>query len=60
METYVPTLNKMYQDEIVKKLQSKFGYKSSMQVPRLDKIVLNQGIGDAVSDKRLIENALKQ
>lgn len=60
METYVPSLRKKYQDEIIAKLQSKFGYKSPMQVPRLLKIVVNQGIGDAVSDKRLVENAVNQ
>jgi large subunit ribosomal protein L5 len=60
METYVPSLRKKYQEEVIAKLQTKFGYKSPMQVPRLLKIVVNQGIGDAVSDKRLVENAVNQ
>jgi len=60
MEAYVPSLRKKYQEEVIAKLQTKFGYKSPMQVPRLLKIVVNQGIGDAVSDKRLVENAVNQ
>ena len=59
METYVPSLIKKYQEEVIAKLQTKFGYKSPMQVPKLLKIVINQGLGDAVSDKRLVENAVK-
>lgn len=60
METYVPTLRKKYKDEIIVKLKDKFAYKSPMQVPKLEKIVINQGIGDAVSDKRLVETAVNQ
>jgi large subunit ribosomal protein L5 len=60
METYVPSLRKKYQEEVIAKLQTKFGYKSPMQVPKLLKIVINQGMGDAVSDKRLVENAVNQ
>jgi large subunit ribosomal protein L5 len=56
--SYSPTLKKRYRENITKALQSEFGYKSSMQVPRLQKICLNQGIGAAVSDKKLIESAL--
>ena len=60
MEAYVPSLRKKYQEEVIAKLQTKFGYKSPMQVPKLLKIVINQGMGDAVSDKRLVENAVNQ
>jgi large subunit ribosomal protein L5 len=60
MENYVPTLKKKYDDDIVGGLKEKFGYKSPMEVPTLEKIILNQGIGDAVSDKRLIENSVNQ
>jgi large subunit ribosomal protein L5 len=45
---------------VVPALQTKYGYTSSMQVPKLQKICLNQGIGDAVSDKKLIEGAIKE
>lgn len=58
--TYTPRLKKMYREQVVPALQAKFNYKSSMQVPRLEKICINQGIGDAVADKKLIEGALKE
>jgi len=54
---YVPRLKERYRKEVVPALQKKFNYKSGMQVPRLTKICLNQGVGDAVSDKKLIESA---
>ncbi len=57
---YSPRLKDKYQAAVVPALQSKFGYSSSMQVPKLQKICLNQGIGDAVSDKKLIEGAIKE
>jgi large subunit ribosomal protein L5 len=53
-----PTLKKKYQEEIVPALQAKFKYKSIMQVPKLEKICLNQGLGQAVSDKKILEAAL--
>jgi len=49
---YTPNLKTKYRAEIVKALQKEFEYKSSMQVPKLTKICLNQGIGSAVSDKK--------
>ncbi|MBL7917450.1 MAG: 50S ribosomal protein L5 [Bacteroidia bacterium] len=58
--TYQPRLKNKYREEIVKNLQSQFQYKSVMQVPRLKKICINQGVGDAVSDKKLIESAVKE
>ncbi|MFM7022348.1 MAG: 50S ribosomal protein L5 [Flavobacteriales bacterium] len=57
---YEPGLKKRYKEQIVPALQKEFNYKSIMQVPKLEKICLNQGIGDAVADKRLIENAVNQ
>ncbi|MDR2652036.1 MAG: 50S ribosomal protein L5 [Prevotellaceae bacterium] len=56
-KNYVIALQKKYKEEIVPKLMKDFGYKSIMQVPRLEKIVVNQGVGDAVADKKLIEVA---
>lgn len=53
-------LQEKYANEIVPMLKEKFGYKSIMQVPKLSKICINQGIGDATQDKKLIENALKE
>jgi large subunit ribosomal protein L5 len=60
METYSPRLKSKYRAEIVPALKDRFKYKSVMQVPRLEKICLNQGVGDAVSDKKLIETAVKE
>jgi large subunit ribosomal protein L5 len=57
---YVPNLKRKYTEEIIPALKKEFKYKSVMQVPRLDKIILNQGVGDAVADKKLIEVALTE
>lgn len=53
-------LKKEYKDRIVSSLMKEFGYKSSMQVPVLKKIVLNQGLGIAVADKKIIETAINE
>lgn len=58
--SYAPRLKKKYKEEIMSSLKDKFGYRSIMQVPKLQKICLNQGVGEAVSDKRLIESALEE
>lgn len=50
-------LKEIYKNEIVPTLTKQFGYKSSMEVPRITKIVLNMGVGDATGDKKLLENA---
>jgi large subunit ribosomal protein L5 len=54
---YVPRLKKKYQDEVAGALMQQFNYSSNMQVPRLVKITINQGIGDATGDKKLVEAA---
>jgi large subunit ribosomal protein L5 len=54
---YVPNLKRKYKEEIVSNLKKEFNYSSVMQVPKLEKIVLNQGVGSAVADKKLIEVA---
>ena len=51
-------LQQTYEKEIVAALTAKFGYKSRMQVPRLTKITLNMGLGEAVADKKIIEHAV--
>ena len=51
-------LHAFYRDTVVKDLTQKFGYKSVMQVPRIDKIVLNMGVGEAVADKKIMDNAV--
>lgn len=54
----VARLKQYYQDEVVKKLRDRFSYKSVMEVPRLVKITLNMGVGEATSDKKIIEHAV--
>jgi large subunit ribosomal protein L5 len=56
--SYIPNLKSKYRAEIIPALKSEFGYKSIMQVPKLEKICLNQGIGQAVSDKKMIDAAI--
>jgi large subunit ribosomal protein L5 len=57
---YTTRLQKKYQDEVVPALMKKFGYKTVMQVPRLEKICLNQGVKGSVSDKKLIDDAVAE
>lgn len=57
---YTPNLKKKYQEEIIPALTKQFNYSSVMQVPRLKKIVINQGVGQAVADKKLIDNSLEE
>ena len=57
---YVPTLKKLYKDEIVPKLMKEFSYTTVMQVPKLVKITINQGVGDATGDKKLVEVAQQE
>jgi large subunit ribosomal protein L5 len=50
-------LHDLYKDTVVTELQKQFGYKSVMQVPRIEKITLNMGVGEAISDKKVLEHA---
>ena len=52
-------LHDLYKQEVIKKLTEKFGYKTFMQVPRIVKITLNMGVGEAVADKKILENAAR-
>jgi len=54
---YTPRLKKDYEDRIAKAMTEKFGYKNRMEVPRLDKIVLNMGVGEATQDKKKVDVA---
>ena len=60
MESYVPILKKQYKETIQQNVQKQFGYKSNMQVPSIKKIVINQAVGDAVADKKLIDAAVTE
>ncbi|RKS85990.1 LSU ribosomal protein L5P [Orbus hercynius] len=51
-------LHDYYNAQVVNKLQEQFGYKSVMQVPRIEKITLNMGVGEAITDKKLLDNAV--
>jgi len=57
---YIPNLRKKYREEIIPALTKEFSYHSVMQVPRLEKIVINQGVGQAVSDKKIVDVALEE
>lgn len=57
---YIPRLQKKYKKEVVDSLKKKFNYKSVMQVPRLEKICLNQGVNGSVTDKKLIDAAVSE
>ncbi len=57
---YVPRLKTKYQNDVVPALMQQFNYSSIMQVPRLSKICINQGIGDATGDKKMIDTAANE
>ena len=54
---YMPKLRKDYDERIAKAMMEKFGYKNALEVPRLDKIVINMGVGEATQDKKKVEKA---
>ncbi|CAN8138870.1 50S ribosomal protein L5 [Thiomicrorhabdus sp. 6S2-11] len=51
-------LQKQYKEQVVPKLMEQFGYKSPMQVPKLQKITINMGVGEAIGDKKVLDNAI--
>ncbi len=51
-------LHDYYRDQVVNELKAKFNYSSVMQVPRIEKITLNMGVGEALTDKKLLDNAV--
>ena len=57
--TYEPRFKTLYREEIVAKLQDEFNYTNPMQIPKLDKVVLNMGVGEAVADSKKIQSALR-
>lgn len=54
-----PRLKKLYEEKIVPEMKKEFGYKNPMEVPKLDKIVINMGVGEATEDRKEIESAVK-
>ncbi|MFM1808337.1 MAG: ribosomal protein [Bacteroidota bacterium] len=57
---YTPRLKKEYKDRIIAALKEEFGYKNSMMVPKLEKIVISRGVGAAVADKKLVDQAVDE
>jgi large subunit ribosomal protein L5 len=57
---YTPRLKADYEERIVKAMTEKFGYKNRLEVPRLDKIVVNMGVGEATQDKKKVEQAAEE
>ena len=58
--SYQPRLKELYKNKIAADLREQFGYKSVMQTPKLQKICMNQGVGGATADKKLVDNAAKE
>ena len=59
-DAYKPRMRGMYDETIVKAMTDKFGYANAMEVPRLDKIVLNMGVGEATQDKKRVDQAASE
>ena len=57
---YVPRLQTKYKEEVKDAMMAKFTYKNHMQIPQVQKIVLNQGVGAAVNDKKLVDAAIDE
>jgi len=58
-ERYIPRLRKKYEEEVAPKLMERFGYKSPMEIPRIKKIVVNMGVGEAVQDIKQLDRAVE-
>jgi large subunit ribosomal protein L5 len=59
-ERYVPRLRKFYEERVVPELRKRFGYKNVMQVPRIQKVVINVGVGEGKDEARAIDSAVKE
>jgi large subunit ribosomal protein L5 len=58
--SYQPRLRKQYEEEIIDSLKKEFEYKSPMEVPMIEKVCINQGLGKAVADKKMIDTAVEE
>jgi large subunit ribosomal protein L5 len=56
-DAYIPRFKKLYDDTVIAAMTEKFGYKNAMEVPKITKIVLNMGVGEATQDKKKVEQA---
>jgi large subunit ribosomal protein L5 len=59
-DKYIPRSKKLYDDTVVKAMTEQFGYKNRMEVPRIEKIVLNMGVGEATQDKKKVTSAAEE
>jgi large subunit ribosomal protein L5 len=59
-DAYTPKMRKLYDDSIAKAMTEKFGYKNRMEVPKIEKIVINMGVGEATQDKKKVEQAASE
>lgn len=59
-DTYIPRSKSLYDDTIVKAMTEKFGYTNPMQVPRIEKVTLNMGVGEATQDKKKVTSAAEE
>ena len=59
-DTYTPRMRKLYDDSIVTAMTEKFGYKNRLEVPKIEKIILNMGVGEATQDKKKVEQAASE
>jgi len=58
--SYVPRLKNKYTEEVIPGMKAKFGYKNVMEIPRIEKVCLNQGVGAAVNDKKIVDAAVDE
>jgi large subunit ribosomal protein L5 len=59
-DNYTPRMKKLYDDQIAQAMVAKFGYKNRFEVPKIDKIVINMGVGEATQDKKRVEQAASE
>jgi large subunit ribosomal protein L5 len=59
-QTYEPRIKKLYREKVAQELFQEFGYKSPMQIPKLEKIVVSVGIGEAITNKKLLDSAVSE
>jgi large subunit ribosomal protein L5 len=59
-DAYKPRMKAIYEDRIIKAMVDKFGYKNALEIPRIEKIVLNMGVGEATQDKKRVDQAASE
>ncbi len=60
MEQYVPRLRQLYNEKVAAELKEEFGYVTHMQIPRVEKVSVSAGVGEAIQNKNLLESAVKE